>query len=272
MTMRFGYTTRASLNMVRHPRQGLERIRGRIDRRQDLRALAALGTSQTELYGAVADVSRPLHEAIGEPWPCETSASFGELWDEIVGGLSASGVRVGLASYGRWSDCDQAQAQAIWCFVGHMRPETVVETGVAHGITSRVILEGLKRNGRGRLWSVDLPAVDPILHSEIGMAVPENLRSRWTYVEGTSRERLRPLLATLPHPDLFVHDSLHTGRNLRFELDSVWPVVRPGGVVVVDDIDHNLGFQTFIERAEARAWFASTKVTGRGLWGVAVKP
>jgi hypothetical protein len=43
---------------------------------------------------------------------------------------------------------------------GHLRPDTVVETGVAHGVTSRVIREGLERNRSGHLWSVDLPAVD----------------------------------------------------------------------------------------------------------------
>jgi Methyltransferase domain len=269
--MRLGYTVRASQTMLRHPRQGVERVRGRIDRRRDLRELAALGVPQSELYGALDDVARPLHEAMGVAWPCQAAASFDEVWDEVVTGLSASGVRVGLASYGGWSDCDRAQAQAIWCIVAHLHPATVVETGVAHGVTSRVILEGLQRNGSGQLCSVDLPAVDAALHSEIGMAVAEDLRSRWTYVAGTSRERLPHLLANLPQLDLFVHDSLHTARNLRFELDSAWPLVRPGGVVVVDDIDHSLGFRSFIELAAPSAWFAARKVTGGGLWGVAIK-
>jgi hypothetical protein len=269
--MGLGYTVRASQTMLRHPRQGVERVRGRIDRRRDLRDLAALGVPQSELYGAVDDAARPLHEAIDAAWPCQAAASFDEVWDEVVTGLSASGVRIGLASYAGWSDCDRAQAQAIWCIVAHLHPATVVETGVAHGVTSRVILEGLERGGSGQLWSVDLPAVDPALHSEIGMAVPEDLRSRWTYVAGTSRDRLPRLLANLPQLDLFVHDSLHTGRNLRFELDSAWAVVRPGGVVVVDDIDHSLGFRTFIKRARPSAWFAAKKVTGGGLWGVAIK-
>ncbi len=270
--MQLGYTMRASRTMLRHPRQGTERLRGRVDRRHDLQDLAAVGEPQSALYAAVDDVEQPLHEALGAQWPCETAAEFEAVWDDIIAGLSASGVRVGLASYGRWSDCDRAQAQAIWCIVAHTRPAAVVETGVAHGVTSRVILEGLARNESGRLWSVDLPAVDSKLHSEIGIAVPTALRSRWTYVEGTSRERLRPLLAGIGQLDLFVHDSLHTSRNLHFELDSAWPVVRPGGVVVVDDIDHNLGFRTFVAQARPRAWFASTKVIGKGLWGLAIKP
>jgi hypothetical protein len=100
-------------------------------------------------------------------------------------------VPVGQASYGGWSDCDIAQAEAVWCVVAHLRPGScVVETGVAHGVTTRVILEGLDRMGRGHLWSIGLPAVDPALHWQIGGAVRPELRSRWTYIEGTSRERL----------------------------------------------------------------------------------
>ena len=269
--MRLGYTVRASKTMISNPGQGVERVRGRIDRRRDLRELAGLGVPQSELYGAVDDMAQPLHEAIGAAWPCQAAASFDHVWNEIITGLVASGVRVGLASYAGWSDCDRAQAQAIWCIIAHLRPATVLETGVAHGITSRVVLEGLERNGSGQLWSVDLPAVDPALHSEIGVAVPEDLRSRWTYVAGSSRERLPHVLANLQRLDLFVHDSLHTERNLRFELDSAWPLVRPGGVVVVDDIDHSLGFRRFVEWAAPSAWFAARKVTGRGLWGVAIK-
>jgi cephalosporin hydroxylase len=39
----------------------------------------------------------------------------------------------------------------------HSRPDVVIETGVAHGVTSRIVQEALNRNGSGHLWSVDLP-------------------------------------------------------------------------------------------------------------------
>jgi hypothetical protein len=134
-----------------------------------------------------------------------------------------------------------------------------------------VILEGLYRNGTGHLWSVDLPAVDPALHHEVGIAIPRDLRSRWTYVAGTSRQRLPGLVRRLQRVDLFVHDSLHTGRNTRFELDTVWPALAPGGVAAVDDIDHSLGFSRFTERVAPAAWIAASHLTGSGLWGIAVK-
>jgi methyltransferase family protein len=269
--MHIGYTVRAARTMLRHPRQGIERIRGRIDRRQDLRELAALKVSQREIYGVVENPARQLHEAIDASWPCLAASSFEPLWEEMMAALVVSGVRVGLASYGGWSDCDRALAQAVWCLVVHTRPAVVVETGVAHGVTSRVILEGLDRNGSGHLWSIDLPAVDPALHPEIGVAVPRDRRSRWTYVEGTSRHRLGKLLANVQGIDLFVHDSLHTARNLQFELGSVWPELRPGGAVVVDDVDHSLGFLAFIRNSRPGVVFTADKVLGQGLWGTAIK-
>jgi hypothetical protein len=269
--MRFGYEVRASLTMLRHPWQGVERVRGRIDRRRDKRQLSALGVPMSDLYAAVADWQPRLHGALDLPWPCQAVAAFGQEWDRLVVELTDSGVHVGRASYGGWNDGDRAFAEAIWCVIAHLHPTTVIETGVAHGVTSRVILQGLERNGSGHLWSIDLPAVDPALHREIGIAVPEDLRHRWTYVQGTSRERLPRLLTELGELQLFVHDSLHTGRNVRFELASAWAAMPPGGVAVVDDIDHSLGFRNFLDQAGPRAWFTARHVTGGGLWGVAIK-
>jgi hypothetical protein len=269
--MRIGYTVRASRSMLLHPGQGIERVRGRIDRRQDQREKQALRTPIADVYGAVTDWAAPLHAALGQPWPCPAAKAFDDIWDEMIANLTAAGLRVGLASYGGWNDGDRAFAGAIWCATAHLRPERVVETGVAHGLTSRVILQGLDSNGTGRLWSIDLPAVDSELHPEIGLAVPQDLRSRWTYVSGTSREQLPPLLGQLGQIDLFVHDSLHTGRNTRFELDSTWPVIGPGGIAIIDDIDHSLAFRDFIRHVHPAESVAARHVTGEGLWGLAVK-
>lgn len=269
--MRVGYTVRASRAMLLHPRQGMERFRGRVDRRWDEREKESLGVPLSDFYAAADDWPSQLHAALGLPWPCPEAAGFGEVWDAMVGDLTAAGVRVGVFSYGGWHDGDRAFSEAIWCLVAHLRPERVVETGVAHGLTSRIILQGLERNGAGQLWSVDLPAVDSALHAQIGLAVPPDLRSRWTYVPGTSRDRLPGLLRMLGRIDLFVHDSLHTGRNVRFELESAWPFLRPGGAAVVDDINHSLAFSVFAKRAGGAASLTARHVTGEGLWGVMIK-
>ena len=47
--------------------------------------------------------------------------------------------------------------------------------------------------------------------------------------------------------DLFIHDSLHSERNVRFELDRAWAALRPNGALVVDDVDANWGFRSFTQ-------------------------
>ena len=140
-----------------------------------------------------------------------------------------------------------ALTRAIWCLTRHLRPKKVVETGVAHGVTSRCVLEALARNGDGRLWSIDLPPVDRFWRQQVGAAVGDRYADRWTYIAGSSRRRLPELLSSLGEIDLFVHDSLHSERNVRFELDRAWVALAAKGAIVVDDVDANWGFHSFTQ-------------------------
>ncbi|MBV8799609.1 MAG: class I SAM-dependent methyltransferase [Alphaproteobacteria bacterium] len=127
----------------------------------------------------------------------------------------------------------------------HLKPLNVVETGVGHGFTSRLVLEALVRNGDGHLSSIDRPPLDPVMQRRIGIAVPQELRRCWRFLPGSSRRCLPRLLSQLGTIDLFIHDSLHTERNVRFELDRSWAALNPGGALVIDDIDSNGGYGSF---------------------------
>jgi hypothetical protein len=121
-----------------------------------------------------------------------------------------------------------------------------VETGVARGVTSRIVLEALERNARGHLWSIDLPhPFDRTLHTQTGAAVDGGRRGRWSYIEGSSRRRLPALLRSVTEVDLFIHDSLHTARNTRFEMEQTLGVLAPGGIMIVDDISTHQAFAGF---------------------------
>ena len=172
--------------------------------------------------------------------------------------------------YQNWSDGSEAFTKAAWCLTTHLRPVVVVETGVARGVTSRLILEALARIGSGRLSSVDLPAVDSSFHPQIGIAVPERLRDKWTIRTGTSRRELPPLLDELGAIDLFVHDSLHTGRNISFEIKHAWAVLRPGGALLVDDVYQSLAFREFMETTELRWSCIGANPDGSYRFGIAI--
>jgi hypothetical protein len=175
------------------------------------------------------------------------NAEFWALWSKVVDELAAKGIRAGPASFKGWNDGDAGFVRAIWILARRLKPRIVVETGVAHGVSSRFILEALEQNGSGELFSIDRAPIEREWQSHIGVAVDPRLHGRWTYVRGSSRRRLPGLISRLGTIDLFVHDSLHSARNVRFEMDQAFAVSRPGGAIVVDDIDVNRGFWSFTQ-------------------------
>jgi hypothetical protein len=232
-------------------------------------------------YEAEPDWERRLHDIFGIRWPCEASAQFWPLWHEVIGGLADRGLHVGPASYGIWNDGEPELVRAIWCLMHHLRPAKVVETGVARGLTTRFVLEAMSLSGTGHLWSIDLPPpLDPELHEQVGAAVGNRFPERWTYIKGSSRRQLPGLLARLGQVDLFIHDSMHTEHNVRFELDRAWATLRLGGALVVDDVDLNRGFRSFTETfSGAQALVCQARplqpdlrrFDGKGLFGIVRK-
>jgi hypothetical protein len=188
-----------------------------------------------------------LHSLLGAP--CPETQQVHDLLADIAELLTSKGLQTGRHTYGWYSDADMELSSAIWCAARHIRPEVVIETGVAHGISSRVVLEALSRNDRGHLWSIDLPhPLNHELHAETGAAVTDSCRPRWTYLEGESRRRLPPLTAEVGTAQLFIHDSLHTAKNTLFEMEQAASVMPPGGVMLIDDVRGHSGFATFTRR------------------------
>jgi hypothetical protein len=206
-----------------------------------------------------------LHALLGAPWPCPEQAGFRALWRELARELGGSGHAAGTG----W-DADPAFARAAWCVARHLRPTRVVETGVSRGVTSRCFLEAMPEGGR--LWSIDLPPHDRDWRAMTRAAVPERLHERWTYLRGTSRRRLPGLLGELGSIDVFVHDSHHTEPTMRFELGAAWPRLRPGGVLLVDDVHENAAFGGVIARLDPSRAVVAQEEGKAGLLGIAVAP
>ncbi len=201
------------------------------------------------------------------------------LCRSIEATLTAKGIRPGPESYLFWNDGDPAFLQAIWRLIRRLSAAKVVETGVAHGVTSRIILEAL--NGRGHLWSIDLPpAWAPDVHREIGAAVDGGLLDQWSLISGSSRRRLPRLLRRIAPIDLFIHDSQHSRSNMLFEMDKAWMALRPGGAMVVDDIDNNRAFAEFGQAVHCESLICEAepirpderRFNQKGAFGILLKP
>jgi hypothetical protein len=264
----FGKAARVGLRLLLSPRDGVDRVAERFA----AVAERVIRRGVQPLYLARADWEQGLHGLLGAPWPCPAAAEFSEIWGDIISSLVRRGLRVGRGSYAGFDDADPGLARALWCLVHHLKPEVIVETGVARGLTSRVLLEALQRQGRGRLWSIDLPPLSiplSVRRAELAAAVPASRRSRWQYLEGSSRRRLGPLLRELGGVDLFVHDSWHSTRNVLFELSRAWSALKPGGALLCDDIDMSFGFEQFASSVDGNDILHCTSDDGKRRFGFA---
>jgi predicted O-methyltransferase YrrM len=140
---------------------------------------------------------------------------------------------------------DELLARCCYAIARVVKPAIIIETGVAHGVSSAFFLAALAENGTGELHSIDLPPLDAGAEAAVGAFVPASLRTRWTLHRGISRRLLPDLLADVGPADVFLHDSLHTYENMRFELEQVWPTAR---VIIADDVELNGAFAQVASR------------------------
>jgi predicted O-methyltransferase YrrM len=154
----------------------------------------------------------------------------------------------------RASTSDAQLVRILYLIPRISRPETVIETGVWHGVSSFALLSALEKNGCGILASIDLPPMDPKTRVEVGSAVPAQLRGRWRLTKGSARAVLPSILSELSHCDLFVHDGEHTYTNMMFEFRQIWPHLRTGGLIIVDDAHWNDSVLDFRDEVDCEMW------------------
>jgi hypothetical protein len=175
------------------------------------------------------------------------------------------------APFGVFHNGDRILAQLCYAVVRARRPRHILETGVCYGVTSAHLLAALDANAEGHLSSIDLPPLGERNYDYVGWLAPPDLRGRWSLHRGTSRKLLRPLLKGLGSVDLFVHDSLHTYKNMKMEFESLWPYLSPGGVLISDDIEGNSAFQEFVSRPDVLFHAAIQEQDKHSIAGVLVK-
>lgn len=174
--------------------------------------------------------------------------------ERVTGGAESAEIAIETASW-------------YYALVRTLQPDTLVETGVCNGVSTYGLLLALNENGNGHLTSIDYPFHDGDAVSEhdapadhLGQAVipegedpgwfiPDELRDRWTLRLGLSQEELPKLRSEIDEIDFFVHDSGHSLPCMLFEFELAWNWLRPGGVLLSDDVlwDGHGAFDLFVE-------------------------
>ncbi len=166
---------------------------------------------------------------------------------------------------------DLTLARFCYAVCRTLSPTTVIETGVAYGVTTSYVLQALAQNRRGSLWSIDLPPLCPMADQCVGLFVPQELRTVWQLERGVTRRHLPGLLDRVRTVDLFIHDSLHTRSNMTWEFETVWPHLRPGGVLIADDVQGQAAFPDFVAKVHPQFSAVVIEDSKDATFGVAVK-
>lgn len=157
-----------------------------------------------------------------------------------------------------------------------IKPEIFVETGVLNGFSSAFILLAMQRNGRGILYSIDLPSDAPEILEQgttllpkgksTGWVIPAELCERHELLLGPSQILLPQILAQHASLDIFLHDSDHRYPHMMFELALAWLYLRPGGWLLCDNVEQNAVFSDFTRGVNGSALVTASFDSPSRVW------
>lgn len=183
-----------------------------------------------------------------------TAFSGFDRWSDMLYGVVSEVAQV-------WGQggINMPEGKFLFAITRTLRPQIVIETGVAAGVSSCFLMAALIENGVGTLYSIDLPVVEveqlncaDASHYAwprrgVGWAIPDDLRkqigSRHKMVLEDVRTALPRLLGQLKNIDFFFHDDLHLPDHMLWEYECVWNHLREGGVLASHDV--NMGWIRF---------------------------
>ena len=213
----------------------------RIKRKLSRKPLWSYSDEQAEaVYGdATLDLPQALNELGLSAAVRDPRNTHPRLFEE--GRRNVANIDVPFRKLGIMGECDLPLVYSAARSVG---ARDMMETGVALGWSSLALL-ALAEEHDGQLVSVDLPYPFLIGQSWVGSAVPDRLQERWTLLRKADRIGIPSALRQSDGFD-FVHydsDKSPEGRSWAYPL--LWHAVRPGGLLVSDDVGDNSAWADF---------------------------
>lgn len=143
----------------------------------------------------------------------------------------------------------------LYFITRHLKPNTIVETGVAAGYSSYSFLEAINKNGKGTLFSSDFPYFRlPNPEQYIGIVVDENLKNHWNlYIDGDDLN-IPKILNKINEIDLFHYDSDKSYSGRVSVSSMIKSRLSENSILIYDDIQDNSHFYDCIEELKPANW------------------
>ena len=130
-----------------------------------------------------------------------------------------------------------------------VKPNFMVETGVARGFSTYATLSAMEKNRKGKLFSIDYPTT----YQDVGWLPRGKFDENWVLIIGKSKDKLPELLDKLGQIDCFLHDSEHHYKNMMFEFKQAWKHLRKVVVIICDEPTN--AFYDFIKEVKPSSSF-----------------
>jgi len=162
----------------------------------------------------------------------------------------------------------QFNGETLYLLTRLLKPDTVLEIGVANGMSTAYLLGALEHEGMDGstdVYAIDRPLFESVVRERRGKAgltgglvpdkkeacwiAPRSLRSKYgyQYYVGDFTETLDDILTDIGGVDLAIYDASKDCEEMRWAYQQCLQTLTPGGVLISDDVLVNDAFQTVVE-------------------------
>ena len=159
--------------------------------------------------------------------------------------------------------------EIIYFLIRFFKPNIVLETGVAAGLSSRCILEALHKNKKGKLYSSDFPYFrlkSP--EKYIGIYVPDRLKKNWRLEILGDKENIKKFKSEITFADIIIYDSDKRYSGKKNFFNSVNSLITDRTIIVIDDLHNDSFFFEYCKQNNLKNYFVVESVRGH-IMGIA---
>jgi len=135
--------------------------------------------------------------------------------------------------------------ELLYFITRYIKPNIIIETGVAAGFSSKAFLEAIAINKKGKLYSSDFPYFkEKNPEKYIGILVDEKYKKNWDlFIEGDINfiKQINGLIGE-ESVDLLHYDSDKSYRSRKKTFNAIKKYLKKNCVIIFDDIQDNLHF------------------------------
>ncbi len=137
-----------------------------------------------------------------------------------------------------------AHLNLIYNLIRHYKPKKILETGVAFGWSTLVLI--LSKTQNSELISIDLSYPTKSSERFVAKALPYNFKNKFKLFMGIDHDYLNLFKNNKKKFD-FIHydsDKSYNGRKKNYKL--IWEILNKNGCFISDDISDNFAFYEFV--------------------------